>query len=78
MADGNWQSPQSDASCPFCGGVLKLRQTPRDDGRRSFLYCGVDLAAWEIDTFPAAQAAVRTVVRASARLNILRDATCGR
>jgi hypothetical protein len=51
MADGDCRSFVAYKPCPFCGAELTTRFGPResDGGRRAFLYCKMDEAAWELD-----------------------------
>lgn len=51
MADGDCGSFVASKPCPFCGGALTTRFGPREveGGRRAFLYCQADQAAWELD-----------------------------
>ena len=54
MADGDCRAFVARKHCPFCDAELTTRFGPREDegGRRAFLYCAHDEAAWEIDFLP--------------------------
>lgn len=74
MADGDHRAFVARKLCPFCDGELTTRFGPREDegGRRAFLYCAHDAAAWELDSLPQGISAAyeRAMQRATHRARV--------
>jgi|GEM_PF-4523627 len=69
MADGDCRAFVARKHCPFCDAELTTRFGPREDegGRRAFLYCAHDEAAWEIDSLPMGASVAYERAKASMR-----------